>query len=118
MVVFDMTKQKALKELLEVLSKGINLLASANVDKDLYDAFEKYADSTIKMVNNAYGQQSIWSFQNNYMPYDHFSSFHNIYNQCNTALTVMDNNQSAEYREKLKHLLQKLISMAKIVVYE
>ena len=48
--MFDSSRQKALKELLEVLGKGIDLLANENLDKDLYDAFEKYADSTIKMV--------------------------------------------------------------------
>lgn len=46
--MFDSSRQKALKELLEVLGKGIDLLANENLDKDLYDAFEKYADSTIK----------------------------------------------------------------------
>lgn len=38
--MFDSSKQKALKELLEVLGKGIDLLANENLDKDLYDAFE------------------------------------------------------------------------------
>ena len=34
------------------------------------------------------------------------------------AHDYMNQNQSAEYKEKLKHLLQKLISIAKIVIYE
>lgn len=126
MNVSDMGKQKALKELLEVLSKGVDLLANNNLDKDLYEAFEKYASSTIKMFGEAYDQGTVAYLQNSYIPHDYFNSMNNIYTpysmSYNSAIGVMHDymyqNQSVEYREKLKLLLQKLISIAKIVVYE
>ena len=40
MIVSDMGKQKALKELLEVLSKGVDLLANDNLDKDLHSMLQ------------------------------------------------------------------------------
>lgn len=123
--MFDNSTQKALKELLEVLSKGIDLLANENLDKDLYDAFEKYADSTIKMVDEAYNP--------NYLTYGIEGYDYNI------PLTSMDlippyispytsglhsprslwdlNPQNDKYRKKLKDLLQKLILLAQKIVY-
>ena len=126
MNVSDMGKQKALKELLVALSKGVDLLANENLDKDLYEAFEKYTSSTIKMLGEAYDQGTVAYLQNSYIPHDCFNSINNIYTPYsvshNSAMSVMhdymNHNQSVEYREKLKLLLQKLISIAKIVVYE
>lgn len=123
--MFDSSKQEALKELLEVLGKGIDLLTNENLDKDLYNAFEKYADSTIKMVNEAYNH--------NYIPYSHFNSrsitnnpisfsipnntwpdyikntYSNVTNQPST---------SSEYKIKLRNLLQRLILTAKTIIYK
>lgn len=126
MNVSDMGKQKALKELLEVLSKGVDLLANENLDKDLYEAFEKYASSTIKMLGEAYDQGTVAYLQNSYISHDYFNPINNIYTPYsvphNSAMSVMhdymNQNRAVEYREKLKFLLQKLISIAKIVVYE
>ena len=44
-------KQKALLELIELLNKGVDLLANNNLDKELYDAFEKYVQSTNLIVD-------------------------------------------------------------------
>lgn len=55
----DSDKQKALKELFEVIQKGVDLLTNENMDKDLYEAFEKYAYSTIKMVDEAYNRNRL-----------------------------------------------------------
>jgi len=126
MNISDMGKQKALKELLEVLSKGVDLLANENLDKDLYEAFEKYASSTIKMLGEAYDQGTVAYLQNSYISHDYFNSINNIYSSYsvphNSAMSVMhdymNQNRAVEYREKLKLLLQKLISIAKIVIYE
>ena len=125
--MFDSSKQKALKELLEVLGKGVDLLANENLDKDLYEAFEKYADSTIKMVNEAYNGGYMSYFSNPFMP-------HNYFNQPNpinyTGMSIphsaaslyasylSEHNHSAEYRNKLKNLLKQLILLAQKVVYE
>ena len=122
MNVSDMGKQKALKELLEVLSKGVDLLANENLDRDLFEAFEKYASSTIKMLGEAYDQGVVGS----YIPHDYFNPINNIYTPYsmpyNSAMGVMhdymNQNHSAEYRQKLKLLLQKLIYIAKMTLYE
>lgn len=120
--MFDSSKQKALKELLEVLGKGIDLLANENLDKDLYEAFEKYADSTIKMVDEAYISCNNWSrYYTN--PTSIFRSSFSV-PSLNSAASVYasflsrQNNPAAEYREKLKNLLQRLVAVAKMVVYE
>lgn len=125
--MFDSSKQKALKELLEVLGKGIDLLANENLDKDLYEAFEKYADSTIKMVDEAYNGGYMSYFSNPFLP-------HNYFNQPNpinyTGMSIphsatslyasylSEHNNSTEYKNKLKDLLKQLILLAQKVVYE
>ena len=58
-------KQKALLELVELLNKGIDLLANNSLDEDLYNAFEKYFQSTIKLVDAAYMTNYEFSFSNN-----------------------------------------------------
>lgn len=125
--MFDSSKQKALKELLEVLSKGIDLLANENLDNDLYDAFEKYADSTIKMVDEAYNGGYISYFSNPFVSHNHYNRVNPINYTCMTmphsaaslyASYLSGHNNSAEYRNKLKNLLQKLILLAQKVVYK
>lgn len=128
MSIFSDDRQKSLKELLEVISKGVDLLANENLDKDLYEAFEKYADSTIKMVDEAYNGGYMSYFSNPFMP-------HNYFNQPNpinyTGMSIPHSaaslhasylsqqiNPSAEYRNKLKNLLKQLILLAQKVVYE
>lgn len=124
--MFDSSKQKALKELLEVLGKGIDLLANENLDKDLYEAFEKYADSTIKMVNEAY-RPTYWACSEDLFWAHHFNHVNPInytgMSMPHSAASVYasylsGHNTSAEYRKKLKDLLQKLILLAQKVVYE
>lgn len=114
-------KQKSLEELLEVIGKGIDLLANENLDKDLYEAFEKYADSTIKMVNEAYNGGYISCFSHSYIPHIHFNQVINYTGMSmpHSAASVYNfNEQSSEYRKKLKDLLKQLISLAQKVVYE
>ena len=63
----DRDKQKALKELFEVIQKGVDLLTNENMDKDLYEAFEKYAYSTIKMVDEAHSYCCYLLFNHTYI---------------------------------------------------
>lgn len=117
------SKQKSLEELFEVLIKGIDLLANENLDKDLYEAFEKYADSTIKMVNEAYNGGYISCFSHSYIPRIYFNQVNPInytgMSMPHSAASVYNfNEQSSEYRKKLKDLLKQLISLAQKVVYE
>jgi len=124
--MFDSSKQKALKELLEVLGKGIDLLANENLDKDLYDAFEKYADSTIKMVDEAYrpaywacSEDLFWAHHFNHMNPINYTGMSMPHSAADLYVSYLSgHNNSAEYRNKLKNLLQKLILLAQKVVYE
>ena len=127
MSMLSYDQQKSLRELFIVLEKGIDLLANENLDKDLYEAFEKYANSTIKMVDEAYNGGYMSYFSNPFMP-------HNYFNQPNpinyTGMSIphsaaslyasylSEHNHSAEYRNKLKNLLKQLILLAQKVVYE
>lgn len=125
MSIFSDDRQKSLKELLEVISKGVDLLANEGLDRDLYEAFEKYADSTMKMVNEAYNGGYMSYFSNPFMSHSYF----NRINPINCAGISMPHSASSiyhsylpgynnEYRKKLKDLLQKLILLAQKVVYE
>lgn len=125
--MFDNSKQKALKELLEVLGKGIDLLANEGLDRDLYEAFEKYADSTMKMVNEAYNGGYMSYFSNPFMSHSYFNRInpincagmsmpHSVSSIYHSYLS--EHNNSAEYRNKLKNLLKQLILLAQKVVYE
>ena len=126
--MFDSSKQKALKELLEVLSKGIDLLANENLDKDLYEAFEKYAYSTIKMVDEAYNDGYISCFSHSYIPNIYFNqpnpinytgmSIPHSAASLHASYLSQQINSSVEYRNKLKNLLKQLILLAQKVVYE
>lgn len=122
--MFDSSKQKALKELLEVLGKGIDLLANENLDTDLYVAFEKYANSTVKMVNEAY-RPAYWACSEDLFWVHHFdhgfvgTNYNPHISMPHSAMSVYTmSRQSSEYRNKLKNLLQKLILLAQKVVYE
>ncbi len=124
--MFDNSTQKALKELLEVLSKGIDLLANENLDKDLYDAFKKYADSTIKMVDEAYNPNYLaygiegYDYNIPLTPIDLIPPYISPYTSgLHPSRSLWDlNPQNDKYRKKLKDLLQKLILLAQKVVYE
>ena len=125
MSMLSYDQQKSLRELFIVLEKGIDLLANENLDKDLYEAFEKYANSTIKMVDEAYNGGYMSYFSNPFMSHSYF----NRINPINCAGMSMPHSASSiyhsylpgynnEYRKKLKDLLQKLILLAQKVVYE
>lgn len=136
MGIFSDNRRKALSELFIVLEKGIDLLVNESLDKDLYDAYEKYASSTIKMIDEAYGKNYTSYIPDNCsdIPYNYFNpintcinsiyplnfpynSWNHIGNIYSSHLTG-HNNASMEYKNKLKSLLQKLIAIAKMVVYE
>lgn len=123
MSIFSDDRQKSLKELLEVILKGIDLLANENLDKDLYEAFEKYANSTIKMVDEAYNGGYMSYFSNPFMPHNNFNQPNPInYTDISMPHSAMGaynlTKQSSEYRNKLKNLLKQLILLAQKVVYE
>ncbi len=126
MSMLSYDQQKSLKELLEVISKGVDLLANENLDKDLYEAFEKYANSTIKMVDEAYNGGYMSYFSNLFMPHNYFNQPNPInytgmsmpHSAADVMLNYSMHHQSVEYRNKLKNLLKQLILLAQKVVYE
>ena len=122
MTILPDGRQKALRELFVVIEKGIDLLANENLDKDLYEAFEKYADSTVKMVDEAY-RPPYWAYSEDLFWGHYFgdgrTDFHPQATMPHSAMSAYNlTKQSSEYRNKLKNLLQKLILLAQKVVYE
>lgn len=123
MSMLSYDQQKSLRELFIVLEKGIDLLANENLDKDLYEAFEKYANSTIKMVDEAYNGGYMSYFSNPFLPHNYFNQPNPInYTGMSMPHSAMGaytlTRQSSEYRNKLKNLLKQLILLAQRVVYE
>lgn len=133
--MLDTNKQKALNELLEVLGKGVDLLMNDNIDKDLYVAYEKYVTSTIKLVENAYQNSfsSIYSSPqfygyglNSYSNYDslYTSPVYSYSLKCPNiytgySSTIQTNNiDTLQYKQQVRDLVLKLISIAKMVVYK
>lgn len=123
MSMLSYDQQKSLRELFIVLEKGIDLLANENLDKDLYEAFEKYANSTIKMVDEAYNGGYMSYFSNPFLPHNYFNQPNPInymgMSMPHSAMGAYNlTKQSPEYRNKLKNLLKQLILLAQKVVYE
>ena len=81
---------------------------------------------TIKMVNEAYNGGYMSYFSSPFMVRNYFNQIDPIgythISMPHSARGIMENympqHHSAEYREKLKNLLQKLISVAKMVLHE
>lgn len=129
-------KQKALLELIELLNKGIDLLANNNLDKDLYNAFEKYVQSTIKLVDAAYMTTYEFSFSTSVDPlssyrYNPMGIYHDISsslfsrpnmlpqsygNYMTNIYSNLGTNSDRDYKLDLKILLQRLISIFKVLV--
>ena len=135
MFFFD-DSEKALSELLEVLSKGIDLLANDNLDANLYNAYKRYVIATIKLVDNSYYKNYTKRFEEK----DLFESYHFTstltypqpqidvsyktsfgnfdYNQRQHFNPFIQNSSSVNYKEKLKTLLQKIITVVKEITSE
>lgn len=52
--VFSNSKTKVMNELLEVISKGIDLLGQEKISDDLFEAWNKYMISTVQLVDTTY----------------------------------------------------------------
>ena len=126
--MINYNKQKALGELLDVINKGISLLANEYLDKDLCQAYEKYVFSTIQLVDNAYQTNYAVEFSNSYLLFDTVSS--TSYQKCllnalshinmpHSAKSVAQQHNeisSINYKKTLKDLLQKLIYVIKNLI--
>lgn len=125
------SKQKSLRELLEVIEKGVDLLSSENVSKDLYDAFEKYALSTIKMVDEAFSTNYSLNFIDGCNPMQSYfnwgmgipkyqyvdpMTFNYMNPRYNPILGTYEN--VSEYKDKLKAKLHQILLIAKTITYE
>lgn len=141
MFFFD-DSEKALRELLEVLSKGIDLLANDNLNANLYDAYEKYVISTVKLVDNAYWKNYTARFEeknplNSYpfvnpsiysqtrIPYEPQPTFAQRtllggfgYEHPIGLNSFISNPPPVNYKEKLKVLLQKITTVVKELTME
>lgn len=142
---YSVNPPQAMEKLLEAIDKGIDLLTNKNLDKDLYDAFERYVISTLKLVD-AYCQTC---YSNDFVQFNRDYTY-NGFNSCisnssiyywnlniprqtsflkNVGMTNynietpnygigMSAQSKINYQDKLKEVLKKLVSIAKIVAYK
>ncbi len=144
---YSASTPQAMEKLLEAMDKGIDLLINQNLDKDLYDAFERYVISTLKLVdvycrtsyeadfvqfsnNSIFNQFNIpadMGVCSNPMYLYNNSSFLNVASpnpivwnnpympNCGIGISKQT---EINYQDKLKEVLKKLVSIAKIVAYK
>lgn len=127
--LFDNNKRKIISELLEVISKGIELLATEHLDKNLYDSFERYVISTLKIADSTFATNYASYFSTNSSPsiwptnYGLVPSFTPYFNMSypNSAASVNRmqemEQETKEYKIKLKYTLQQLVTIVKGLMY-
>ena len=126
--LFSTNKRKAVSELLEAINKGVELLATEYLDKNLYEAFERYAISTLKIADSTFGTNyALCLFQKANEPFwpnnCGFGAYFNPY--CNSssvnsasALNRLHKTEQGltEYRQKLSRTLQMLITVTTTII--
>lgn len=106
------SKTEAFRELMEAISSGVNLLYKDNLTESIVSAWEKYAKSTVDLVDSAFGTYCSGDFERSY----NLGSF--MMNRdpllgSNCARTAFEANSSAAIKSRLQSKIQKLISIAK-----
>ena len=122
--MLNYNKQKALGELLDVINKGISLLANDYLDKNLCQAYEKYVFSTMQLVDAAFTTSYSLEFSISYSPFEHSSPVYGNYKWLNDITSghmphsAQDVSQTSakNYKEKLQKLLQRLVDIVKILI--
>lgn len=125
--LFDNNKRKVISELLEVINKGIELLTTEYLDKNLYDSFEQYIISTLRIVDSTFmtNYTLYFSSHNTSMWYNNYelnASVNPYLNMANINSAVSLNRmqkmeqETKEYKIKLKYTLQQLVTIVKGVI--
>lgn len=125
--LFDNNKRKVISELLEVINKGIELLTTEYLDKNLYDSFEQYIISTLRIVDSTFmtNYTLYFSSHNTSMGYNNYelnASVNPYLNMANINSAVSLNRmqkmeqETKEYKLKLKYTLQQLVTIVKGVI--
>lgn len=123
--LFDNNKRKVISELLEVINKGVELLTTEYLDKNLYDSFERYVVSTLKVADSTFATNyasyfssssgaSIWP--NNYGFGTSLNPYLNMsYPDSAASLNRVQKmeQETKEYKIKLKYTLQQLVTIVK-----
>lgn len=125
---FDDNKSKVISELLDVISKGVELLATEYLEKGLYDSFERYVTSTLKVVDVTFATNYVsYISPNNTSLWNHnygigglFNSYSNMHYP-NSAASINRMKQmeqeTKKYKIKLKYILQQLVIIVKGIMY-
>lgn len=126
--MINYNKQKALGELLDVINKGIGLLANEYLGKDLYQAYEKYVFSTMELVDAAFTTSYSLEFSNNYSPFGHSSSVYGNYKWLKAITSggmphcaqdfskTLGGSNARSHKEELQRLLQRLVDIVKVLI--
>lgn len=125
--IFDNNKRKVISELLEVINNGVELIATEYLDKNLYDSFERYVVSTLKVADSIFATNYASSFSSNSFTPSNNYGFGTLFNpssrMCypNSAVSVANvrkkEQEVQEYKFKLKYTLQQLVSIVKVLMY-
>ena len=139
--MFSNNKKKAMQELLDTINQGIDLLTNKNLDKNLYEAFERYVISVVKLVDVAYSANYAFNFiqSNNNFLFNQINMQNGIGAYCNNPFSFNAPSQNPlawnnpymsnygigistppeiDYQDKLKEVLKKLVLIAKALAYE
>lgn len=130
--LFDNNKRKVISELLEVISKGLELLTTEHLDKNLYVSFERYISTTLKIVDGTFATnyESYFSSKDYISPWNNHYGYANLFNlyqnksYLNTASDVHNmhkmhqkEQETKEYKIKLKYTLQQLVKIVKELMF-
>lgn len=127
--LFDNNKRKVISELLEVISKGLELLTTEHLDKNLYVSFERYISTTLKIVDGTFATnyESYFSSKDYISPWDNHYGYANPFNLYpnksypNSASALNRIHQmeqeTKEYKIKLKYTLQQLVKIVKELMF-
>lgn len=137
---YSVNNSQTIGKLLDAIDKGIDLLTNKNLDKELYDAFERYIISTLKLVD-AYCQTcysaDFMQFINNSMfnipnnlgvyntsiypynnPFNMNTLNYNPYVNFSRYDMGIPRQPEINYQDKLKEVLKKLILISKMIASE
>ena len=117
-------KQNALNELLDAINKGISLLADSRLEKDLYQAYERYVLSTMQLVDAAFLTSYSLGISINHPLSDNLSTpfyqnpnsgTYGYMNHSAKALLQLLDTSKERYKEDLQKLLQRLVDIVKVL---
>ncbi|MBR6010244.1 MAG: hypothetical protein IKP35_02395 [Alphaproteobacteria bacterium] len=120
--VFDFgdNKNLARNKLFEVVSKGVDLLASDYINEELLNSWKKYAKTVLELVDEAYGTHysSDFYISDTMLGSSYFSAYslhlHDVYNHITPGLNPIHipyGQSPQDFKGKLQRSLNELLNI-------